>query len=199
MSAMDVDDAPAASAMTIEARIAELEESEIALLDGEPRPLGDACAHLLLAYLAGDRLEDARHLWRRTGEAARAAAPALGGAWAAGRCLWRRSDVPGALRALEAGPWPADAASLAAEAAAAVRDRELALFAEAYGEIRLAKVAAALACSDQRALEACRARGWVFCATAATLKPKAPAPPGARFDGFEQLAHLTAIVTQLSA
>jgi len=93
MSAMDVDDAPAASAMTIEARIAELEESEIALLDGEPRPLGDACAHLLLAYLAGDRLEDARHLWRRTGEA----------------------------------------------------------------------------------------------------------PPGARFDGFEQLAHLTAIVTQLSA
>ena len=86
----------------------------------------------------------------------------------------------------------------AAEAAAAVRDRELELFASAYGEVALAKVAHAVRLTDQQALEACRAKGWVFSATSATLKPKAPVPAAPTFDGFEQLNHLTTIVTQLS-
>lgn len=67
--------------------------------------------------------------------------------------------------------------------------------------MRLAKIAAALRYTDQQALEACRAEGWVYSATSATLKPKPPPPDqvALNFDGFEQLTHLTAIVTQLSS
>ena len=65
--------------------------------------------------------------------------------------------------------------------------------------IRLAKVAAALAQSDQVALEACRARGWVYRAQEATLVPRPPAPAAPAFESFEQLAQLTRIATHLTA
>ena len=107
------------------------------------------------------------------------------------RHLWRR--------ALDAGPWGAAAAPLAAEAAASARRRELDVIGAAYLEIRLAKVAAALAQSDQVALEACRARGWVYRAQEATLVPRPPAPAAPAFESFEQLAQLTRIATHLTA
>ena len=62
-----------------------------------------------------------------------------------------------------------------------------------------AKVAAALAQSDQVALEACRARGWVYRAQEATLVPRPPAPAAPAFESFEQLAQLTRIATHLTA
>ena len=79
------------------------------------------------------------------------------------------------------------------------RRRELDVIGAAYLEIRLAKVAAALAQSDQVALEACRARGWVYRAQEATLVPRPPAPAAPAFESFEQLAQLTRIATHLTA
>ena len=57
----------------------------------------------------------------------------------------------------------------------------------------------ALAQSDQVALEACRARGWVYRAQEATLVPRPPAPAAPAFESFEQLAQLTRIATHLTA
>lgn len=193
MSAMEVEEGE-----SLEARVAGLEGLEVALVDGAAGDLGRVSAQLLLLYLTCDRLEEARFLWRRSFEATRGASAELRLAWLAGAKLWQRGDVPGALEALDAGPWGEATVGLAAEAAAAVRDRELELFASAYGEVALAKVANAVRLTDQQALEACRAKGWVFSATSATLKPKAPVPAAPTFDGFEQLNHLTTIVTQLS-
>lgn len=180
------------------ARLAALEKLELSLVDGAAGDLGSVSAQLLLLYVVADRLDEARFVWRRSPEAARAASAPLRGAWTAGAALWERRDVPGAIEILETGAWDDATAPLAAEAAAAVRDRELLLFASSYGEVRLGKVAAALRLTDQQALEACRSRGWVFSATSATLKPKPPPEAAPTFDGFEQLQHLTAIVTQLS-
>ena len=193
MSAMDIEE-PVSPA----ARLAALEKLELSLVDGAAGDLGSVSAQLLLLYVVADRLDEARFVWRRSPEAARAASAPLRGAWTVGAALWERRDVPGDIEILETGAWDDATAPLAAEAAAAVRDRELLLFASSYGEVRLGKVAAALRLTDQQALEACRSRGWVFSATSATLKPKPPPEAAPTFDGFEQLQHLTAIVTQLS-
>ena len=107
--------------------------------------------------------------------------------------------MPSALAALDTGPWSAAAAPLVAEAATSVRRRELDVVGAAYLEIRLAKVAAALAQSDQVALEACRARDWVYRAKEATLVPRPPAPAAPAFESFEQLAQLTQLATHLAA
>ena len=181
-------------------RLAALEEDELQAADaGEPVALGAAATALLLAYIAADQLEDARHLWRRTPEAARAASGDLRGAWAAAAALRGRAAVPSALAALDTGPWSAAAAPLVAEAATSVRRRELDVVGAAYLEIRLAKVAAALAQSDQVALEACRARDWIYRAKEATLVPRPPAPAAPAFENFEQLAQLTQLATHLTA
>ena len=185
---------------TADSATATLEDAELQAADaGEPVALGAAAATLMLAYISADQLEDARHLWRRTPKAARAASGDLRGAWAAAAALRGRAAVPSALAALDAGPWGAAAAPLAAEAAASARRRELDVIGAAYLEIRLAKVAAALAQSDQVALEACRARGWVYRAQEATLVPRPPAPAAPAFESFEQLAQLTRIATHLTA
>jgi len=120
--------------------------------------------------------------------------------------LMARLDTPlmaaeqeAALAALDAGPWGAAAAPLAAEAATSARRRELDVIGAAYLEIRLAKVAAALAQSDQVALEACRARDWIYRAKEATLVPRPPAPAAPAFENFEQLAQLTQLATHLTA
>ena len=190
----------AAMDTTADSATATLEDAELQAADaGEPVALGAAAATLMLAYISADQLEDARHLWRRTPEAARAASGDLRGAWAAAAALRGRAAVPSALAALDAGPWGAAAAPLAAEAAASARRRELDVIGAAYLEIRLAKVAAALAQSDQVALEACRARGWVYRAQEATLVPRPPAPAAPAFESFEQLAQLTRIATHLTA
>ena len=190
----------AAMDTTADSATATLEDAELQAADaGEPVALGAAAATLMLAYISADQLEDARHLWRRTPKAARAASGDLRGAWAAAAALRGRAAVPSALAALDAGPWGAAAAPLAAEAAASARRRELDVIGAAYLEIRLAKVAAALAQSDQVALEACRARGWVYRAQEATLVPRPPAPAAPAFESFEQLAQLTRIATHLTA
>ena len=190
----------AAMDTTADSATATLEDAELQAADaGEPVALGAAAATLMLAYISADQLEDARHLWRRTPEAARSASGDLRGAWAAAAALRGRAAVPSALAALDAGPWGAAAAPLAAEAAASARRRELDVIGAAYLEIRLAKVAAALAQSDQVALEACRARGWVYRAQEATLVPRPPAPAAPAFESFEQLAQLTRIATHLTA
>ena len=108
----------AAMDTTADSATATLEDAELQAADaGEPVALGAAAATLMLAYISADQLEDARHLWRRTPEAARAASGDLRGAWAAAAALRGRAAVPSALAALDAGPWGAAAAPLAAEAA----------------------------------------------------------------------------------
>ena len=76
----------AAMDTTADSATATLEDAELQAADaGEPVALGAAAATLMLAYISADQLEDARHLWRRTPEAARAASGDLRGAWAAAR------------------------------------------------------------------------------------------------------------------
>ena len=102
-------------------------------------------------------------------------------------------------RALAAASAASGAAAAPQGPASSARRRELDVIGAAYLEIRLAKVAAALAQSDQVALEACRARGWVYRAQEATLVPRPPAPAAPAFESFEQLAQLTRIATHLTA
>ncbi|KAH8045586.1 hypothetical protein JL722_14167 [Aureococcus anophagefferens] len=153
MSAMDIEE-PVSPA----ARLAALEKLELSLVDGAAGDLGSVSAQLLLLYVVADRLDEARFVWRRSPEAAASgAAPGRGPSAA----LWERQDVPGAIEILETGAWDDATAPLAAEAAAAVRDRELLLFASSWrGPPRQGRGGARL--TDQQALEACRSRGWVF-------------------------------------
>ena len=69
----------AAMDTTADSATATLEDAELQAADaGEPVALGAAAATLMLAYISADQLEDARHLWRRTPEAARAASGVVG-------------------------------------------------------------------------------------------------------------------------
>ncbi|KAJ1450475.1 COP9 signalosome [Pelagophyceae sp. CCMP2097] len=157
---------------------------------------GDA-TRLLLLYLILGRLEDARHLWRRTPDDARAAAPQLAAAWGVGRRLWRRDDVPGALALLAQTAWEEPLVDLAGALATSVRGRELDVMSKAFSNISLKTVAATLHLADEQAHGLCMQRGWGFDAATSTFAPKPPVQEMPRFDGFAQLEHLTDIVTSL--
>ena len=116
------------------------------------------------------------------------------------RRVGRGRGAPGPRgRALGAGadwPWGAAAAPLAAEAQRAPPRADV--IGAAYSRSgRQGRRGAAQ--SDQVALEACRARGWVYRAQEATLVPRPPAPAAPAFESFEQLAQLTRIATHLTA
>ena len=59
------------------ARLAALEKLELSLVDGAAGDLASVSAQLLLLYVVADRLDEARFVWRRSPEAARAASAPL--------------------------------------------------------------------------------------------------------------------------
>lgn len=180
----------------------EREEMEIELCDklDDPQKLAEyitSCTQQLLLYLVVNRLEDARFLWRRT-QNIRDKAPQLQAAWEVGKCLWKRANIPEALRLLGQPSWEPDVVPYAAHALQKVRDREIEVVGRVYLKIPLAEVASQLLLSEQEALEVCHRHDWTVEADRAMVHPKRLPETEAQLDGFKQLQHLTSIITQLT-
>lgn len=157
----------------------------------------NSCQQLIL-YLIENRLEDARFLWRRLATV-RDTMPQLQAAWNVGKCLWKRRDIPEALRLLKQSPWEEQTVHLAEHAVQCIRQRELNVIGRVYSVVPLASVAESLMLTDQEALELCRQNDWTFDATSAMIHPTPLVDPGGKIDGLKQLEQLTSIVTHLTS
>ncbi|KAI7835591.1 hypothetical protein COHA_010512 [Chlorella ohadii] len=112
----------------------------------------------LLAHIYAGRQEDARFLYKRTPDAAKAASPELQAAFALLQRLWCK-DYQHVWAALQFG-WSEQVQPLAAALGERLRGRMLDLVSRAYSNISPAKLGALLGCSAEEAAAAAAARGW---------------------------------------
>eukprot|EP00937_MAST-01D_sp_MAST-1D-sp2_P000915 g915.t1 len=146
------------------------EELELEMCCAEPSPeSAPFYAIHMLAYIGGDDLDNARHLWRRapTVVKADAAGSPFSAAWEIVRALWKREHARafGALAQLGAHAgwgWAGAecAPAVVAEVTRSVRFRGERLLGKAFASVTLAEVAQTLGLSEEEAARACAAHGW---------------------------------------
>lgn len=185
----------------------EAEKMEVELCDklessqGFAQYATNSCKQMLLYYIE-DQLDNARFLWRRTREA-HDHAPQLRAAWDVGKLLWKRTNIPEAIRLLLESPWDDDLKSLAQLAATSVRRREISVIGLCYSIIPIKRVKNMLYLSEKDVLQICQQYDWKVDAELAEIHPAALQDDQLHhtaqiFDEFAQLDHIASIVTQLT-
>ncbi|PRW56002.1 COP9 signalosome complex subunit 8 [Chlorella sorokiniana] len=151
----------------------------------------------LLAHIYAGRLEDARFLYKRTPDAAKAASPELQAAFALLQRVWCK-DYQHIWPALQFG-WSEQVQPLAAALGERLRGRMLDLVSRAYGTISPAKLGALLGCSAEEAAAAAAARGWAVVEGLVEVRPPAPGSGTGDAAAQRSLQRLAEYVVHLEA